>query len=65
MIVVEHEEVKIHVVCNTPIYTEVGETVTLKDETSRQNGHLLKISAISEVKIFYQERLGLRSMEAK
>ena len=42
--------------CNTSIYTDAGEPETLKESITRSNGHLWKMSAISEVKNFLSRK---------
>ena len=54
--IVEHEDEKIQGVCSTSIYMDSGEPETLKKVMKRPNGHLWKISVISEVNNFCQER---------
>ena len=48
--IAEHEDDKIQWACNMSISTDSGEPETIKKAMTRQNGHLWKISAISEVK---------------
>ena len=38
--IVEHEDEKIQWACSTSIYTDAGETETLKEAMMRPNGHL-------------------------
>ena len=52
--IMEHEYDKIKWALSTSIYTNNGEPKTLKEAMTRPNGHLWKISAISEVKFFYK-----------
>ena len=55
-IVVEHEEDKTQWAQNKSIYTDSGEPDTLKESTIRPNGHLWKISDISEVNNFLSRK---------
>ena len=50
--IVEHEDEKIQWACSTSISTDAGEPETLMEAMTRQNGHLWKMSAISEVIVF-------------
>ena len=53
-----HKDDKIQWTCGTSISTDVGEHETPKEAIMRLNGNLWKMSAISEVNIFYIERPG-------
>ena len=56
---VKHEDDEIQWPCTTYISTDAREPDTFKEATTRPNGHLLKMPAISEVICFCQERPGL------
>ena len=56
--IMEHEYGKILWACSTSIYTYTGEPDTPKEVMTGPNGHLWKMSAISEVEFLFQERLG-------
>ena len=50
--IVDHKDDEIQWACSMSISTDAGEPETLKEEMTRSNGHLWKISAISEVNNF-------------
>ena len=52
--IVEHKYDKTQWACSTSISTESEEPKTLKEAMTRPNGHLWKMSTISEVIFFYQ-----------
>ena len=60
MIVMEHEDYEMHWACNTSIYTDAREPETLKESITSSNGHLWKMSEISEVKTFLSRKAWIR-----
>ena len=52
----EHEYDKIQWACSTSITTDSGQPDTLKEAMTRQNGHLWKMSVISEVNNFLSRK---------
>ena len=54
--IVEHKDEEMQWVCSTSIYLDFGEPETLKEAIRRPNGHVRKISAISEVNNFLSRK---------
>ena len=52
----EHKDHEIQWECSTSIFTEYGETETLKEAMKRPKGHLWKMCAISEVYNFLSRK---------
>ena len=56
ILIVKHKEDEIKWMCSIYISTEAGEPETLKESTTRPNGHLWKMSAIYEVNNFLSRK---------
>ena len=54
--IVEHEDEEIQWACTMSLYTDAGEPETLTEAMTRPNGHLWKMSAISEVRNFLSRK---------
>ena len=54
--IVEHKEDEIQRACSMYISTDSGEPYTLKESTTSPNGHVCKMSAISEVNNFLSRK---------
>ena len=64
ILIVEHKEDGIQWACSKYIFTESGESESLKEVMTISNGNLWKMSAILEFNNFCKERNGFGQREA-